>query len=119
GSEHVAVDEIVAELAVRVEPAREAGEVVDPWVPRPYGLGSDGEELSPVRTCLEGREALLDRRHHREHGGLVGDPGEVQPDGRATVTRTRPELVTGHRADLADLERRRDAVPDAREFPQC
>src|SRR5690242_21377176 len=87
----VALQESVAEAAVRIDAAGQLCEVGDARVHPADRLRIDREHLAPVRTRAEVPQSLLDGRQRGGDRALVLVPGEVDPDAVPTVGRAQPE----------------------------
>ena len=107
-------DEGVPEHAVRVG-APDQGAPCRPCAGRPRPRPR-ARSRRPCPSAVAERTARARARlgHDRGDGIAVRDPGEVDRERVAPVGRAQPQVVCGHRADLADLQHRRDQVRGSR-----
>ena len=106
----IAVEELVAKLALRIELPGEGYKVRQPLVPRSQLRGRQGEQLSPMWSRIEGSQLSFDLRKQLADGGPVLLPGEMDRDAILLAGCTHPEIVTGDGANLGDEQVRADLI---------
>src|SRR4051794_32100992 len=85
--------ELVSELPARIVLLEQALEIGQPRIAGSQLRGSQGEQLSPVRTDLVRCQLLLDHRKHLADGIPVLLPGEVDGQAGSLVARAHPQAV--------------------------
>ena len=92
----------------RVEARGERAELGQPREARGELVAARVEELAPVRARLERGQRGLDDVDRAVDRLRLARPREVDPERGPAVLRAQPEIVRGHRAQLADQHRRAD-----------
>jgi hypothetical protein len=116
--EHEAAEEIVAKLAVWIEPSRKVNEGTHALVSGTDFACRHREQLRPMRSWIEWRKRRLDMGEDVANGGPVWLPREVNGNGCAVIGRAQPQVVGGDRAYLRDLDDASDPLPQRDERQQ-
>src|SRR5690554_3051106 len=67
----VAVEKLVAKLALGVKPASKDSEILQSFITRLHPFGRHGKQFAPMRAGVKGPKARLDRRQQRHDRLLV------------------------------------------------